>query len=503
MDNIFIHRMRENHRWYVEMSAVFAFLSTACLYRNLSGITFLPATAALVGFSVLFLKKNGIPLQKGSAPYFAGMLLLGLSTVLTDRGFFHFFNNVGIVLLFMMGMAHQLYRDNEWTFTDYVKKFFIMAGTWIGSVGELFYRNRKEADGAGADRKDPAKQARLRQAAAVLCGALAAVLLMIIVLPLLITSDRVFSELLDTVFRTLSPMELLRKIDIGNIIGPVFTFAFFLAALYAFFAGLFKMNLGGKEQIRPGKISPAAGIAFAGVLAAVYVVYAGIQILFLFLRLDRGLPDGVTYSQYAHEGFWQLLFVSLINFGTVLICVRIFADNRALKILLAVVSGCTCIMILSAGYRMALYVGEYDLSFLRVLVLWFLGVLLLFFFGVIYSIFRRTFGLFRYMTAVLSAAYILLSLSHVDAGIAAYNIRNAEDQNDIDVYYLTEILSQDAAPQIARLIDPRKADDDTRTYLTGYFSDIRSENEETGIRKWNYARYEASRAAEEWLFSER
>ena len=160
-------------------------------------------------------------------------------------------------------------------------------------------------------------------------------------------------------------------------------------------------------------------------------------------------------------------------------------------------------MILSAGYRMALYVGEYDLSFLRVLVLWFLGVLLLFFFGVIYSIFRRTFGLFRYMTGVLSAAYILLSLSHVDAGIAAYNIRNAEDQNDIDVYYLTEILSQDAAPQIARLIDPRKADDDTRTYLTGYFSDIRSENEETGIRKWNYARYEASRAAEEWLFSER
>ena len=68
------------------------------------------------------------------------------------------------------------------------------------------------------------------------------------------------------------------------------------------------------------------------------MLYAGIQILFLFLRLDQGLPDGVTYSQYAREGFWQLLLVSLINFGTVLVCVRIFADNRILKGLLSVIS---------------------------------------------------------------------------------------------------------------------------------------------------------------------
>lgn len=506
MDNIFIHRMRENHRWYVEICALFGLLFTVCLYRNLSGITFPLITAALIGVSVFILKKNEIPVKKGSMPYFAGIMLLGISTAITDRGFFHFFNSVGIILLFMMVMAHQLYSDDEWGFTDYVKKFFIMTGAWIGSLAEPFYsmKKNKETHAAspenGEENSDTAGEVRRRQAGAVLCGVLAAIVLLMIVLPLLVSSDRIFSQVFNSIFSFLNPSDLLENIDLGNIIGICLTFVFGMFSLYAFFAGLFKMKLAGKDEEHPGRISPVTGITFAGIVAAVYVLYAGIQILFLFLRLGQGLPVGMTYSQYAHEGFWQLLLVSLINFAAVLICVQIFEDNRVLKILLSVISVCTCIMILSAAYRMILYVREYDLSFLRVLVLWFLIVLLIWFFGIIRSIFRRKFRLFRYMTAVVAAGYILLSLSHVDAVIASYNIRSAQDQNDIDVYYLTDMLSQDAVPQIVRQIDPQKLDDDTRVYLTFYFEDIRSENSETGIRKWNYSRYAAMKASEEWLF---
>ena len=290
MDSIFIRRMRENRRWYVEMSAVFGFLFVVCLYRNLSGITFPLITAALLLFGVLFLKKNEIPVQKGSIPYFAGIMLLGISTVLTDRGFFHFFNSVGIVLLFMMLMAHQFYRDNEWGFADYVKKFFIMTGTWIGSLGEPFYSVKKKTKN------------KKRNAGPVVCGVLAAVVLLMMVLPLLMSSDRIFYEFFSSIFRFLSPLDLLRKINIGNMIGICLTFALGMFSLYAFFAGLFKMNLGGREEVQTGKVSSAAGITFTGIMAAVYLIYAGIQILFLFLRLDQGLPDGVTYSQYAHQG---------------------------------------------------------------------------------------------------------------------------------------------------------------------------------------------------------
>ena len=47
----------------------------------------------------------------------------------------------------------------------------------------------------------------------------------------------------------------------------------------------------------------------------------------------------------------------------------------------------------------------------------------------------------------------------MDAGIAAYNISGVADQKDIDIYYLTDMLSQDAAPQISSLIDPEKVDE--------------------------------------------
>lgn len=46
------------------------------------------------------------------------------------------------------------------------------------------------------------------------------------------------------------------------------------------------MNLGGKAEKKQGKTDPVAGITFAGIMAAVYVIYSGIQILFLFFRLD-------------------------------------------------------------------------------------------------------------------------------------------------------------------------------------------------------------------------
>ena len=514
MDSIFLQRMRENRRWFLIMSLIYGALFTFCLYRNLSGITFPVITAVSLWFSVLFLRKAGINFQKGTLRYFAGILLLGISTVLTDSGFFHFFNSVGIVLLFMMGMAHQLYKDSEWGFTEYVKKFFNMLWTWIISVGELFRRRGKtsgagdDGDAAGgsaeraeADAKDNtgARKMKWKNAGPILLGIAAALLMLIIVLPLLMMSDEIFLQIFNRLFRFLNPFRFMRNIDFGNMIGIVFTFLFGTASLYAFFAGLFKMNLGGTDVKKAGSSNYITGITFTGIMAAVYVLYSGIQILFLFLRLDSGLPEGVTYSQYAHQGFWQLLFVSIINFVTVLVCAKIFADNSVLKILLTVISVCTCIMILSAAYRMVLYVREYDLSFLRVLVLWFLAVLMVIFFGVIYSIFKKEFMLFRYITAVVSVCYILFSFGRPDALIARYNIQNAQGTEETDLYYLMYGLSEDAAGEIARIDVRDIKDSGIATDVENYFKAITGENQRMSLREWNYSRAAAGKAAEEWL----
>lgn len=52
-------------------------------------------------------EKIDFKLQKKSVPYMAGMILLGTSTAYTSSSFFHFFNMLGIILLFSVFMIHQ------------------------------------------------------------------------------------------------------------------------------------------------------------------------------------------------------------------------------------------------------------------------------------------------------------------------------------------------------------------------------------------------------------
>lgn len=508
MDSIFIRRMREDHRWYLKMSLIYGAVFTFCLYENMSGITFPAAVVSALVFAVLFLKKMGIAFEKGTVRYFVGITLLGISTAMTDSGFFHFFNCIGIVLLYMMAMAHQMYNDQEWGFAEYVKKFFIMVWTWIISVGEIFRGTGKDkargaadacADPVDKEGKDTGRRKK-KNLAPILLGILAAALMLIVVMPLLMMSDKIFSQIFSDLFKFLDPFRFLRQIDFGNIIGVTVTFLFGMVSLYAFFAGLFRMNLGEKGAVKTGTANFVTGITFTGIMAGVYVLYSGIQILFLFMRLDTGLPGGVTYSQYAHEGFWQLLFVSIINFVTVLVCARIFTENRVLKIMLTAISVCTCVMTVSAAYRMMLYVSVYHLTFLRVLVLWFLGVLTVIFAGVIYSIYRKEFRLFRYITAAVSVCYILFSLSRPDYLIAEYNISHTEEMNMDDIAYLTYGLSEDAAPAVAGIVCEEEEEDMwKRSYLDDYFQNILDVHEDEGIRNYNFSRAEAKRTAEEWL----
>ena len=494
MDNIFVQRMRKDHRWFLMMSLIYGAVFTICLYKNMSGITFPVITAVSLGFSVIFLQKAGIRFQKGTIRYFSGIILLGTATVLTSNGFFHFFNCVGILLLYMMSMAHQFYKDEEWGAAEYLKNFFVMSATWVISAsGEKKMKKEDNSENNSAGMWIKRKEFR-----SVLLGLLAAILLLSVVFPLLMASDQIFSHIFNSYFEFLNPFRLLEKIDIWNVIGIIFTFLFGLIFIYGFFAGLFRMNLRGKTGKKQVNADPVAGITFSGIVAAVYVIYSGIQILFLFLRLDTGLPEGVTYSQYAHQGFWQLFAVSLINFAAVLICQSVFGENRILKVLLTVVSACTCIMIVSAAYRMILYVSEYYLTFLRVLVLWFLAVLMIIFFGVIYSIYRRDFGLFRYITAVVSVCYILFSFSRPDTFIAEYNISCAREGSETDVYYLMN-LSMDTAPVLAELEKDEISDTEVRGSLDAYFRYILDQQGEPSLREWNYSRAEAGKAAEKWL----
>ena len=227
--------------------------------------------------------------------------------------------------------------------------------------------------------------------------------------------------------------------------------------------------------------------------------------MYLFLGMSTGLPSYVTYAEYARGGFWELLFVSIINFIVILLCMYLFRENVALKVILTIMCGCTFVMIISSAYRMKMYINEYNLTFLRILVLWFLIVLALIMIGMVISIYGKKFSLFRYIIVVVSVMYIGFSFARPDVIIARYDIAQWKNTDKQDFFYLMyETMSIDAAPEIAK-IDLEDKEwalieiEYLKQTMYNYFLNISINNENIYFRKANYSRIRAKLAADQFL----
>ena len=108
-------------------------------------------------------------------------------------------------------------------------------------------------------------------------------------------------------------------------------------------------------------------------------------------------------------------------------------------------------MILSSALRMLMYINRYNLTLLRILVLWALAVIFLLMMGVTVLIYKNSFPLFPYGMMVVTVFYIVLSFSRPDYWIARYNLEQEHLTylDGYDIYnnqsYLST-LSADAAP---------------------------------------------------------
>ena len=273
--------------------------------------------------------------------------------------------------------------------------------------------------------------------------------------------------------------------------------------MHTFFYTASRKNFAETDKEKKKNENAVIAITFTGIISAIYVLYCIIQIFYLFIGVQKGLPANTTYAEYARGGFWQLLFVSALNFIIVILCLYIFKENKILNIILTIVCSCTFIMLISAAYRMLLYIGAYHLTFLRILVLWSLLVLGLVMCGVVISIYKRNFPMFRYTMVIAFGLYIFLSFSQPDWMIAKYNITHIQAENKKmkfnDIAELTDMWSEDAAPVLADLksedLDSEDIDN-VKDVLAEYFRGVKKDQSDLNLRNWNLGRYKAKKAVE-------
>lgn len=458
-------RMKDNFVFFALSAFVYAVFYTFCMFQNDAGIAFLFFIIATLVFLCIVLKKLDMKLKKGSIFYFAAMLLLAISTFCTDDSRIIIFNKIGIFLLMMSLLLRQFYDTSEWKLGKHLSSIFYTAFGSFSQILRPFKDAKKYVSTKGI------KTGNLKY---MLLGTAIAVPFLIMVVALLSSADVFFSQMTSNLIDSFSDVESFADMFIRTVV--VFM------GVYLLIAYLCKHTLNENvTDMRNGE--PLLAITITVLLTAVYILFAGIQIFGLFLgKLE--LPEGYTYAQYAREGFFQLLAVSILNLILVLVCLSFFRESKVLKVILAIMSLCTYVMIASSTVRMIMYINSYDLTFLRILVLWTLGLLAFLFLGVLIYIFRERFPLYRYSIIIVTVLYLVLSFSHPDYIIAKVNVQ----KQTVDYEYLNT-LSADAAPVLIPYIYENKLVKTEKYYL----KEIDRDEKSLGIRTFNVARYTASK----------
>ena len=430
--------VKENFHIFGVASILYGILYVFCMYKNDAGITYPIFVGATIGYIIFVIRKLEMKLKKESRFYIVGMMLLGISTFCTDDARIIFFNKTGVFLLTICMVLGLFYNTEKWNLGKYLGSIIRVCALSLIEV------NRPLADAVWYCKNKLGK--KNSKYLYLLIGFAITIPVFLVVFFLLTSADAVFRDWAN---------QLFADVTFSEYILMTMMFLWMMFASYCLLVNLSKEGI--NEEVKDvKKWEPLIGIPLASVLSLLYLVFSGIQIVYLFMG-NMQLPAGYTYAEYAREGFFQLLAVSIINLIIVLVGLCYFKPNKVFKAILTIMTLCTFIMIASSAMRMVIYIQYYYLTFLRILVLWSLAVLTLIFIGVIAYTAKSSFPLFRYSLVVFTCFYIGLSFSHPDYWIAKINLESTKDTRSeffkgdaYDDFYFLNQLSADSAPAMLK-----------------------------------------------------
>ncbi len=198
------------------------------------------------------------------------------------------------------------------------------------------------------------------------------------------------------------------------------------------------------------------------VLNVLFAAFNAVQLAVLFGGYDAVLDKtGLSYSDYARQGFWQLLLATLLTLIVIVFALRWAPrggarDRTLVRAVLGTLCALTLVVVASAVRRMDMYVEAYGLTRLRISVvaieLW-LGVIILLIMA------AGVWGarwLPRGVAASAAAGVLAFGLVSPDALIAERNVQRFEQTGKFDLDY-TRQLSADAVPALDKLPEPQRS----------------------------------------------
>lgn len=212
-------------------------------------------------------------------------------------------------------------------------------------------------------------------------------------------------------------------------------------------------------KMREPSFGPIEMSIVLGSVSLVFFAFLLIQFAYFFGGEGAITNQGFAYAEYARQGFFELIAVSLIAFFLLLAAARqVVRDGTrhlpVFKWLAGILILETVFVMASSFQRLSLYELAYGFTTLRlyshIFIVWIGTILLL----LGYEIFVREDRAAFAFRGIISMACFLLAVNilNPDQFIARQNIERYAEMSEIDLGYLST-LSTDAFPETIRLLD--------------------------------------------------
>ncbi|MCI9120043.1 MAG: DUF4173 domain-containing protein [Oscillibacter sp.] len=282
-----------------------------------------------------------------------------------------------------------------------------------------------------------------------LCGAL---VLVSVLLPVLISADALFAA------STVQLQRCIRMLHFSDVFQRLFWALVFTPFVFGLLYALAHPKLLCPPEEK--KVPQADALGFVLALAAVdvlYLAFLAVQSAGLFGGPEYVEGLGVSYADWARSGFFQMVGVTVVNLSLTLAALNLSRRERrdwtVLRGLCALLVGESLILLVSAAWKMTLYVSAYGLSFKRCMTYWGMGMMALFLLLGLWKAKEPDFRYCKWAFPLALAGWLAINCVPVDYLVAKNQVDRylSGESAAVSVQYLAYSLSFDTLSQLDRL----------------------------------------------------
>ncbi len=306
-----------------------------------------------------------------------------------------------------------------------------------------------------------------------------------IVLILLSSADMIFANLFSGIGN------LLKNINIGTTFNIILRIAIIII-IYLLFLSLF-LSIQKKNKKEERKIKESSGKynftikLLLIILNIVYLVFCFIQLQSLFAKIN--ISNSFDYATYARTGFFQLMFVSFINFGLILISNRYYKkEKKIIRILNLLLVLFTIIIAVSAIYRMYMYETEFGLTYLRTFVYIALITEIIALVPIIAYIFNKKIDFIKWCFIVGISIYCIANYINIEKVIVSKNI-SRNNIRPIDYKYISNIVSEDSYEILEERLRKEEITGEEKVDILNILLNIASNTKDLSWQEFNISKY--------------